>query len=323
MLKNREFKFVGNRKKFFIFSIVLMAVIIVSSFVFGVELDISFKGGTLINYSYTGETGSVDLNEVKSIAKDVLGADVTVEEKYNRLTDENGFEVTLVSNKGVNSNKQSDFDDALAEQFPDQNIEQKSITSVNPTMGKEFFIKCLIAVFFGALLMIIYIGLRFRNIGGVSAGFMAVVALLHDVMVVYGTFVIFRMPLDDSFIAVILTILGYSINSTIVIYDRIRENNRLYAKTKPLDEIVNVSINQTLARSVNTTVTTVLSMVVVCVVALVCGVTSIISFAFPIIMGMISGTYSSTCLASELWVSWRHYRAEHAGKKKPSKKSKK
>ena len=137
---------------------------------------------------------------------------------------------------------------------------------------------------------------------------MAVVALLHDVMVVFGTFVVFKMPLDDSFIAVVLTILGYSINSTIVIYDRIRENKRLYGSTKSLGEVVNISVNQTLARSVNTSVATILSMVVVCIVALIFGVNSILSFAFPIIMGLISGAYSSVCLASELWVTWKEKR---------------
>ena len=300
----KEIGFVKNRKKFFLFSILLMAVILVFTLVFGVELDINFRGGTMIDYIYDGESGAVDLDEIDQIAGDVLGSDVTVTEQYNRLTDQNGFSITLVANDGVSSDLQGELHDQLAQTYADQNIEQLSITSVNPTMGREFFVKCLVAVIFGSILMVIYIGFRFRKIGGFSAGCMAVVALLHDVAVVFGTFVICRMPLDDSFIAVVLTILGYSINSTIVIYDRIRENKRLYGATKPLEEIVNISVNQTLTRSINTSAATVLSMVVVCVVAVVGGVTSILSFAFPIIMGLISGAYSSVCLASELWVSW-------------------
>jgi preprotein translocase subunit SecF len=311
-LKGKQIGFVKNRKKFFIFSTVLMLVIIVSSFVFGVDLDIRFKGGTMVDYSYEGETGAVDLEQVKDLASDILGTNVSVEEKFNKLTEKNGFEITLLDNDSVSSELQGQLNDTLTETFSEQNIKQLSITSVNPTMGKEFFIKCLVAVVFGSLLMIVYIGIRFKKIGGVSAGFMAVVALLHDVMVVFGTFVIFKMPLDDSFIAVILTILGYSINSTIVIYDRIRENKRLYGATKSLAEVVNISVNQTLARSVNTSVATILSMVVVCVVALVCGVTSILSFAFPIIMGLISGAYSSVCLASELWVTWKERKKSKA-----------
>lgn len=307
-MKHKEIGFVKNRKKFFIFSTVLMMAIIISSFVFGVDLDIRFKGGTMVDYSYAGEQGAVDLEQVSEIASDVLGSNLTVEEKFNKLTNQNGFEITLVDNDGVSSEVQGDLTDKLQEIFADQDIKQLSITSVNPTMGKEFFIKCMVAVLFGSLLMILYIGIRFRKIGGVSAGFMAVVALLHDVMVVFGTFVVFKMPLDDSFIAVVLTILGYSINSTIVIYDRIRENKRLYGSTKSLGEVVNISVNQTLARSVNTSVATILSMVVVCIVALIFGVNSILSFAFPIIMGLISGAYSSVCLASELWVTWKEKR---------------
>lgn len=303
--RGKRIEFVKNRKKFFVFSTILMALIIVCSLIFGVSLDIRFKGGTIVDYAYSGELGAVDLKQVEQIASEELGVKVSVDDKYNKLTEKNGFQITLLSNEGVSSELQGQLKDKLTETFAQQEIQQLSITSVNPTMGKEFFIKCLVAVFFGSLLMILYIGIRFKKIGGVSAGFMAVVALLHDVMVVFGTFVVFRMPLDDSFIAVILTILGYSINSTIVIYDRIRENKRLYGSTKPLSEVVNISVNQTLARSINTSFATILSMVVVCVVALFFGVTSIFSFAFPIIMGLISGAYSSVCLASELWVSWK------------------
>ena len=227
MFKQREFDFIGNKKKFFTFSIVLLAVVILSTFIFGADLDIRFKGGTILTYSYEGETGSVDLDEVEKLAEDILGGEVTVSEKYNRLTESNGFEITLASNQSVGSEIQAELDGKLTEDFADQGVKQLSITSVNPSMGKEFFIKCLVAVGFGSLLMIIYIALRFKKISGWSAGVMAVVALFHDIVMVYGTFIIFRIPINDSFIAVVLTILGYSVNDTIVIYDRIRENKRL------------------------------------------------------------------------------------------------
>ena len=149
---------------------------------------------------------------------------------------------------------------------------------------------------------------------------MAVVALFHDIVMVYGTFIIFRIPINDSFIAVVLTILGYSVNDTIVIYDRIRENKRLYTRSKSIGEIVNISINQTLTRSINTSVATIISMVVVCVVALVMGVESIISFAFPMIIGLICGAYSSICIASPLWVVWQNHKEKKAAVRVPKKK---
>lgn len=127
--------------------------------------------------------------------------------------------------------------------------------------------------------------------------------------VTYGTFVICRMEIDANFMAVVLTILGYSINNTIVIYDRIRENERLYGKKKSRNEIVNMSINQSMTRSIHTTVSTLIAMVVITIVALAERVDSIISFSFPLIIGIISGFYSSVCLAGPLW-TWLNEKIE-------------
>lgn len=319
MIKQREFDFIGNRKKYFTLSAVLIAIVILASFIFGADLDIRFKGGTILSYSYAGETGAVDLDEVKKQAEDILGDEVTVSEKYNKLTESNGFEISLASNQSVNSDVQAKLDEKLTEDFAEQEIKQLSITSVNASMGKEFFIKCLVAVGFGSLLMIVYIALRFKKISGWSAGVMAVIALFHDILMVYGVFIICRIPINDSFIAVVLTILGYSVNDTIVIYDRIRENKRLYGRTKTIGEIVNDSINQTLTRSINTSVATVISMVVVCVVAMVMGVESILSFALPMIAGLICGAYSSICIASPLWVVWQNHKEMKAANGKGKK----
>ncbi|MFA9381925.1 MAG: protein translocase subunit SecF, partial [Acetanaerobacterium sp.] len=205
---------------------------------------------------------------------------------------------------------QQAMSDALVQAFPDNDIEGSESSNVNPAMGKEFFLKCLVAVAAASLIIVIYVGIRFRKIGGISAGAMSIVALLHDVLIVFAVFVFFRMPLDDNFIAVVLTILGFSINDTIVIYDRIRENERLYSSKRTIGEIVNMSINQSLSRSINTTLCGLLVMGSVCVVALIYGVTSILTFALPMVFGMISGAYSSICIAGPLWVVWKNYRAK-------------
>lgn len=177
--------------------------------------------------------------------------------------------------------------------------------SVKATVGKGFFIKCLFAMVLGGLFLTLYIGIRFRKIGGVSAGIFATFALIHDILIAYMAYVIFQIPLNDNFIAVVLTILGYSINGTIVIYDRIRENERKYGTTMDLNEIVNASVNQTFTRNVFTTISTLIAVTCIAVVAYIKGLDSIISFAFPMAIGLLAGFYSSVLLSSPMWAWWR------------------
>lgn len=162
-------------------------------------------------------------------------------------------------NQGLTLEQQQAMTKALQETFPDNNIQQSDTTSVNPTMGREFFLKCMVAVALASILMVVYVALRFKKIGGWSAGVTALVALLHDVVMVYLTFVIFRLPLDDNFIAVVLMILGYSLNDTIVIYDRIRENRKLQGPKADVGDLVNLSVNQCLKRTINTSISTLIA----------------------------------------------------------------
>ena len=220
----------------------------------------------------------------------------------------------MLSNSGLTADKQILLTNTLTEKYADNNLELIESTDVSPSAGKEFFSKCIVAAVFAAIVLIIYIAVRFKNIGGWLAGVCAVAALLHDIIVVYGTFIVCGMEIDANFMAVVLTIFGYSINSTIVIYDRIRENQKLYGKKFSLGELTNLSVNQSMTRSINTNVTTVSAMIVISIVAMVYGVNSIISFSFPMTMGLISGAYSSTCIAGPLWV-WLE--EKKAGKGKP------
>lgn len=304
MFKNAHFDFVGKRKIFFIISIALVLFILLFSVIFGVKVDVQFKGGTIITYSYEG---NISESELKTLAKDTIGSDVSISFKGG-LSGKDSFDITLESGKGLESEKQTLLTQELTKKYGDS-IEFLTNSSVDPTIGTEFFYKSLVAVAFAALVLIIYIAFRFKKIGGWSAGVMAVIALLNDVIVVFGTFVIFRIPLDYNFIAVVLTILGYSINGTIIIYDRLRENKKL-TPSMPLDELVNSSINGTLSRTVNTTVATLISMVVITVVAFIMGVNSILSFSFPMIIGMVSGVYTTLFIAGPLWVQWQKHKAK-------------
>lgn len=306
--KAKEFKTLNvyaRRKVFYIVSVVIIAAAALVSVIGGVDLAIEFKGGTLIEYSYEGD---IDTKAVEDAVNEAIGESVTVKTGESMANDSKTVTLSFASKDGLTNTKQTTLTTALQEKFADNKLEVYSSSDVSPSNGKEFFLKCFVAVAFAAVIMIIYIGFRFRKIGGISAGCMAVVALIHDALMVFACFAFFRFDIDDNFMAVILTILGYSINATIIIYDRIRENKRLYGK-KPLDELVNMSVTQTIGRSVHTNVTTIISMATVCVVCLITGVTTIIPFVFPIIIGMLAGVYSSNVVAPTLWVMLQNRKA--------------
>lgn len=307
--------FVGKKKIFFIISAVLVAISILSTFVLGANLDIQFKGGTIITYIYDGD---IDISEFETVAKDALGGlSIKTTQGSDFNTGKNNIQLSLISNAGLTSDKQFELTKTLVSKYGStNNLEMVESSDVSPSSGKEFFLKCTVAVIFSALVLIIYIAIRFKNIGGWLAGVCAIAALLHDCIIVYGTFVVFGMSINANFMAVVLTILGYSINNTIVIYDRIRENERLYRKTMTRDEIVNASINQSLTRSINTSITTIMAMLTVTIVAMIYGVSSIISFSFPMMIGMIAGAYSSVCFAGPLWVTLEDLKKDKKKKKK-------
>lgn len=310
----KDFDFIGHRKIFFTISLVLIGVILLAAIFFGVELDIQFKGGAIAEYTYTGE---LDENSVQSTAEAAIGRQVSVQKTQDMADGSSSIVITLASDAGLNVEDQEKLTSALQEAYADNSIHLLSVDSVEPTMGREFLMKSLLAVALASLLIVIYVAIRFRKIGGMSAGVMAVVALIHDVIMVFGVFVILHIPLNNNFMAVAITIIGYSVNDTIVIYDRIRENERLYRNKLSFHELVNKSIHQSFTRSLNTSITTVLAMLCVAVVAVVAGVDSIVSFAIPMIVGLVSGFYSTVFIANPLYVMWQ----DHKSKKRLAEKS--
>lgn len=318
MHKTFNFDFIGKRKLFFTISIVLVAFSILSTFIFGVDLDIQFKGGTIITYVYDGD---LDCDGFVKDAKDILGG---IGVQYTTGVDfssgKSNIQLSLTSTSGLSSDKQFELTNALTEKYAENNIDLIESSDVSPSSGREFFLKCIVAVILSSIVLIIYIAIRFKKIGGWLAGICAIIALLHDCIIVYGTFIVCGMPINANFMAVVLTILGYSINNTIVIYDRIRENSKLYGRKMTREENVNLSINQSLTRSINTSLTTVVAMLAVTIVAAVYGVTSIISFSLPVMVGMIAGTYSSVCLVSVLWSYFEGKKDTHKGAPKAAAK---
>ncbi|WP_367926145.1 protein translocase subunit SecF [uncultured Ruthenibacterium sp.] len=310
----KEINIVGNRKKFFAFSSALLIVIVVFSLVFGVKMDIQFKGGAMITYSYTGE---VDMNTVKKDVQDILGSSVTLQSGSSIASDSQTLTITLPGTETVETETVEALSAKLDSNYPDNAFEQLSMSNVDPTIGGEFFAKSLVGIAAAAVLILIYISIRFKKLGGWRGASMAIVALLNDMIVIFGIFAIFRIPLNGNFIAAMLTILGYSINDTVVIYDRIREDRSLSShKHVDFAALVNTGINKSLRRTINTTLSTLLALGSVCVISVIFGLDSIFTFAFPLMIGMVSGVYSSVCIAGPLWVEWESRRKKGTKKKK-------
>lgn len=209
---------------------------------------------------------------------------------------EDGF---VIKTNELDAKQASDVKQALADKFGA--IKVISEDKVSATVGSELLGSSLQALLIAAVLMLIYISFRFELLSGLSA----VLALIHDVLVMLSMYAIFRLPVNTSFIAAMLTIIGYSINATIVIFDRVRENTK-YLKKETFSNIVNTSIWQSMGRSVNTSVTTLITIVMVYIL----GVTSVREFALPIIIGIVCGTYSSIFLAGSFWCLLRGKKAD-------------
>ena len=305
MNKTGIIEFYKRRKIFFAISLTIMLAGIIGVFVNGVKLDIQFKGGAILKYTYVGE---IDVNAAGDVAVDVLDRPVTPQITTDIASGENRIIFNVAGNSGVEAKDQQAFDDALKAKFPDSELKLSESSMVEAFFGQRFLRRGVMAILLAALLVLVYVWIRFKKMGGLSAGVMAVVALVHDVLVVFFTCVIFQIPIGDSFVAVALGIIGYSINDTIVIYDRIRENSATYPKLA-VETITDLSISQSLMRSVNTNIAVLISVSLIYILAFSNGIDSIQSFALPMAVGSISGCYSTICIAGPLWVMWKKRKA--------------
>ncbi|MBQ3417836.1 MAG: protein translocase subunit SecF [Ruminococcus sp.] len=303
----KTLNFIGKSKIFFGISLAIILIGIVCNLIFGVTLDIQFKGGSIITYGFAGEIDDSQLKDVIQNATPDNQVTFTISQDILSNTAENDAYTIAIQFSGetaITTDTQQAITDALTENFPDNGFEYQETTSVEASMGLKFLFKCLTAVAIASILMVVYVTIRFRRIGGLSAGVMALVALFHDVAMIYFMYVIFRMPIDSNFIAVVLMILGYSLNDTIVIYDRVREERRIAGPKADLAEVFNKSASTVMPRTIATSVTTLVAIGTVYVVATVFGLDSVQGFALPMMIGVVSGCYSSLCIAGPLWVFW-------------------
>ena len=291
--------------------IFIVGIVLAMPFAFGVDLDINFSGGTKISYTYTGELADKD---IKSVVDEKLDTKYSLTKSTSLAGDTQTFEIALVGKDALSAEGQEELTKALSEKFTDNKIAIYNSNSVSPTVAGTFFLKSLVAVIITAIFVVIYVGIRFRKIGGVSAALTALVALVLDVLITFFVCVIFRLQIDSNYIAFVLTMLGYSLNDTIVIYDRIRENERLNPSME-IGELVNISVNKVLIRNIVTTVTTFLAVMTIVVVAELFGLTTLRTFAIPMAFGLVSGAISSVFISGPLWVIWKRYKAKKTAKR--------
>ncbi len=284
-------KIIENRMKIF----ALSATLIVLGFI-GMMInysngnglfnyDVEFKGGT----SYTFQIGKeFENSDIEKIINDTTSQTGTVQ----KVGDPEDYQVQIKLLE-LTEEERTAFTDALYAFYGIDDTALLNMQTVSPTISSEMRTNAITAIIVASIAMLIYVSFRFKNF---QAGASAIIALIHDITLVTLFYAVTRIPLNYSFIAVLLTILGYSINSTIVIFDRIRESKQL-SRTKTEEEYINNSIKQTFTRSLYTSITTLLT--VVCLYFM--GVQSIKEFTLPIIFGVIVGTYSSICLSGSIW----------------------
>ncbi|MCK0471100.1 protein translocase subunit SecF [Halalkalibacter sp. APA_J-10(15)] len=288
--QNKDIDFVKHRKKFFLFSGSFALLGIILLLTFGLNLGIDFDSGSrvdlLSNESITEEELIEDFEQ--------LGHSITV----NDITlAGDTFDMASVRFVGVlDSNEIAEIQTFYNDKFG----AEPNISTVDPRIGRELARNALMAVAIASVGIIIYVSIRFEYLYGIAA----IVALLHDAFFIIAVFSLLQIEVNVPFIAAVLTIVGYSINDTIVTFDRIRENMKLAKRVKDfadLAAIVNKSLVQTLARSINTVLTVVFAAGAI----FLFGGEAIRTFAFALVVGLVAGTYSSMFLASQLWLVWK------------------
>lgn len=309
--------FVGKKKIFFGISIAIVVIGLIFNFIFGTELAIQFSGGAMIQYSYTGDIDEEAMkNLIQSETPDNQVSFAITQSIVDSTADKSAYTVTVQfsGNESITTDLQANLTTKLQTTFPDNDFKYLESSSVDASMGFSFLLKCLTAVALASALMVVYVTIRFRKIGGLSAGVMGLVALVSDISVIYFFYIVFRMPIDSNFIAVVLMIIGYSLNDTIVIYDRVREERKNLGYKVDIADVFNYSCTKVMRRSIITSVTTFSAVFVVYIVATIYGLSSVQSFALPMMVGIVSGCYSSLCIAGPLWVTWQKHKANKLSK---------
>ena len=289
-----------NKKIFFSISAVLIVLSIVLFFVKGLNLGIDFTGGNIFQFDM-GTAVTTDMeNTIESLVAERIGStDITIQAT--------GSTEVIVKTPELENSVSDQLIEDIKGEF---GLEQSAVVNsekVNGTVSGRLIGDTIKAVLIAVILMLLYITIRFDFMSGTSA----VLALVHDIIIMFGFQALLGVTVNTTFIAAILTILGYSINATIIVFDRIRENKKLMKGAEP-EEIADSAIRSSYTRTINSSLTTLFTIGVLYVI----GVTSIKEFALPIIVGIISGTYSSLFISGPFWAWWNSLGKKPVQKKK-------
>ena len=309
-------KVIQNRKKYYAISIIVILIGLVFMVMNAVRgqgafnQDIEFTGGSLIQVNMERPFNNELRSELLAITEEVTG------DTGARITSAGDTGVLITMTREDASTRKELFE-AIKEKYDLKDDIALRDEDFSPTISKDIKVGAIKAVVVGIALILVYVSFRFKDY---RFGTSAVIALAHDVLVMLSVYAIFRIPLNNSFIAAMLTIVGYSINDTIVIFDRIRENKEkvgLKDHAAANEELVDSSINQTIGRSIATSLTT----VVMVILLFALGTDSVKDFAFPLIIGILAGTYSSIFVASPIWYEFTHRKGNKVKQAKQIKKA--
>lgn len=278
---------VEKRNIFFIISLALIVISLIGFFVKGFNLDIDFIGGTTQQYNMQKVLTSDDTSKINTIIKSVTGEEAS----SIQITGADKKEV-LIKTKELSSENRDKIFAELKTVYKLSNADRLSVDNVSATVGKDMTNSAILAIIAASVLMLVYITIRFNFYSGLAA----VIALIHDVVIMLGAYIILDIPVGTTMIAAVLTILGYSINGTIIVFDRVRENKRLMSK-EDFGNIVNTSMWQSMTRNINTAVSTSLVLFMLCIL----GVISVRNFALPLLIGVLAGAYSDIFISGNMW----------------------
>lgn len=305
--EKKDIKFFEKWKIYVAISGGIFLIGIAACFINGVRLDTQFTGGVVLKYSADGK---FDMEEIEKNIEGTIDRPATVQVTEDNLTKASSIVVTLAGNGGISPDQQKSITEAINKTSDGKEVELAETYAVEPYIGAKAMKNAAIAIALSIIFIILYIWFRFSEL---VAGVTASLALVHDVIIVFFAFAIFGIPLNDAFVAVVLTIIGYSINDTIVLYDRVRENRRT-GKFGAV-ELMNRSTTQTIVRSINTSLATTICILIILVASIIFRIDSIRQFSLPMFFGLLSGCYSSICVAGIIWAGWEKR------KEKPSKQS--
>jgi len=276
----------GKRKIWYALSITILVIGLIFLAINGLNFGIDFQGGSLLEFKFDQEVSN---QEVRNVLSDINIA----EDSRVQQTETEGINGTLIRAKELSTQEIVEVEEALREVFP--STEMLRTQMVGPTIGQELRTKALLALLIASVAIVLYISVRFEF----RFAIVSIITLMHDVLIVLGIFAILGREINTPFVAALLTIIGYSINDTIVIFDRIRENMKMMHRTA-FEKLANQAVVDTLPRSINTSLTTLITILAIYLF----GGASIKVFMLALFIGMFAGTYSSIFVASPLLVTW-------------------